>query len=180
MFNFLPEKEREDLRSEYKKRRLSVIFVFMALSGLVSLFLFAPTYIVFYLEKEQLIKTLEVVQKDSKHLVDPNFFENIKNISNDVDLLNSHTEEVFVTDLINLVLLSKPELVSITSFAFQKNNNNQELSASLSGFAENREVLLEFSEKLKSKEYITEVNIPLASFTREKNLDFSMQIKGEI
>lgn len=180
MFNFLPEKERGELRSDYKARRWSVVFIFLAMSGFVSLFLFAPTYIVFYLEKENLTKSLETIEQDSQNLFSPEIFERLKKVSEDVDSLESHTEEVFITDLIEMVLLSKPEMVSITGFAFKKNINAKNLDASLSGYAKNREVLLEFSEKLKSNDYITEVNIPLASFTREENLDFSLQIKGEI
>lgn len=180
MFNFLPEKERKELRSEYKTRRWAVVFIFIALSGLVSVLLFAPTYTFFYLEKEYLIKTLETTQKDSKNIVSPEFFEKLKKVSKDVESLNSHTEEIFVTDLIEMVLLSKPEFVSITNFAFQKNSNKKTLDVSLSGYAKNRDVLLEFSEKLKNKDYVTDVNIPLSSFTREEDLDFSLQIKGEI
>ncbi len=180
MFNLLPEKEKEKLRSEYKMRRWSVFFVFVLISGVVSIILFAPTYFVVYFEKQHLANFLEEIKLESKEIINPKVLEELSDASEIVKLLEPHTEEVFVAELIRAVLERKPTGISITSFSFEKTGGGKELRASLAGFAETREVLLEFSNELKKEDHVTDVEIPLASFTREENLDFSLQIKGNL
>ena len=180
MFDLLPEKERELIKSEYKIRRWSLLLIFLFFLGVISVILFTPTYFAIYLEKRYLSEALDEVQRESEKLVDPKMFEELKRVNETVNSLESHLYEISVTELMKGVLSCKPDGVSITSFAFEKTDGGGSLRTSLAGHAGTREELLEFSSNLKEEDYVTEVDIPLASFAREYDLDFSLQIKGDL
>ncbi|MGM0629459.1 MAG: hypothetical protein ACQESA_03460 [Patescibacteria group bacterium] len=179
MLNLLPQQEKDKIRKEYLLRRWSIFLIFLAVSGFISLVFLAPAYAVVYLEKQHLEEDLLKTKTSTDDLVDSEVFEKISNLSEDLDLLLPHTKDVFVIDIIKMLTENRPEELSITSFAVQKNVSEKTFSVSMSGTAVTRGLLLDFSEQLRGKEYVNEVEIPLTSFTQEENLEFSMQLKGE-
>ncbi|MGM0482712.1 MAG: hypothetical protein ACQEP6_02520 [Patescibacteria group bacterium] len=179
MLNLLPEQEKEKIRKEYLLRRWSVFLIFLAILGFISLVFLAPAYAVVYLEKQHLEEELSKTKTSTDELVDPEVFERISALSEDLDLLLPHTEDVFVIDIIKILTENRPENLSITSFAVRKDASDKTFFVSISGIAATRGVLLEFSEQLRGMDRVNEVDIPLTSFTQEKNLEFSMQLKGE-
>lgn len=180
MFNFLPSKTREELRKEYKRRRWSVFFIFTFFLGTISVVFFVPTCLTVYLEKQHLSEELDTLKKESNNLTNLELSEKLKNISKITSTLKPYIKEVPVTEILDSILERKSEDIILFSFAIKNEKNQGKLQISLSGIARDRDVLLQFSESLKEEEFISEVDIPLSSFTKEENLDFSMQIKGEI
>ncbi len=183
MLNFLTEEEKSNLIKEYKTRRWTVFFIFIFILGLISFFLLAPTYLIVYLEKQDLVEKKEETKEVTENLEDFKTFDRLGYISNLTDLLIPHTKDIPTVDIIEMLKERKPENMNITSFAIKKDRNedgNDDLVVSVAGQVLNREILLNFSEDLKKESYIKEVNIPLESFTQEKNLNFSLQIKGTL
>lgn len=179
MLNLLPEPERKMISEEYRLRRWVVMFIFLALLGLISLIFLAPAYTVASLEKQQLTNNLEDLKLATEDLIEPEVFRGVETVSKSLNLLVPHVEDIFVIDVLEMIVSNRPDRLSITSFAVRKDGNNREISISLSGQADSRDILLSFSEELKKEDCITDINIPLESFTQEENLDFSMQISGE-
>lgn len=180
MFDLLTEEEKDELLSEYKARRWSVFLIFIFVLGLISFLLLAPTYAVVYLEKQQLTQKMEESKKKAEDFVNPEMFDQLKQVSELTSALVSHTEDVPTVQLIEMLMERKPENVSVTNFSIRKTDNGRSLSISLAGRALNRDVLLEFSEELKKEEYIDEVDIPLESFVRDEDLDFTLRITGSL
>lgn len=179
MLDLLPQQEKEKIKKEYLLRRWSLFFVFLGILGFISLIFLAPAYAVVYLEKQHLEEGLWKTRSSTDELVDSKIFEKTSTASKDLDLLIPHTNDIFVVDIIKIVLDNKPDELSVTSFAIQKDPYNKKFSASISGKSATRTVLLDFSERLRNKDRITKVDIPLASFTQEKDLEFSMKLNGE-
>lgn len=179
MLDLLPQKDKEKIKREYLLRRWSLFLVFMSLLGFISLVFLAPAYAVVYLEKQQLEEGLWKTRSSTDELVESKIFGETSAVSEDLNLLLPHTKDIFVIDIIKMILDNKPDELSLTSFAVQKDPYNKRFSASVSGKASTRAVLLDFSERLKNKDHIIEVDIPLASFTQETNLEFSMKLEGE-
>lgn len=180
MFNLLTEEEKNNLSSEYKARRWSVFFILVFVLGLISFFLLAPTYVTVYFEKQNLVSKMEESKREAENLVDPEIFEQLKQISVLTEALAPHTEDASSVELIEMLIKRKPENVGITSFAIKKTEDGRVLKMSLAGQVLNRDVLLEFSDELKKEEWIDEVNIPLESFVRDEDLNFSLQINGRL
>ncbi|MFP4539830.1 MAG: hypothetical protein ACLFNN_02750 [Candidatus Paceibacterota bacterium] len=180
MFELLPEKEREILKSDYKKRRWSVFFILVFLLGVISLGSFLPTYLMIQFEKKHLSDRLEMVQKESEELIDPEMFSLMNETSKMIESLKPHADHVTIGQIVRLVVANKPEDVSITSLAINKDEKEKSLKVSLAGFAVNRNVLLNFSNDLEEEEFINDTNIPLSSLTSEKDLNFSLQLEGDL
>lgn len=174
MFNLLPQEHQKDLRKEYSRRRFILAFgalFFIGTSALLTLF---PSYLL-SLQQEKEISLEDYVDaeiwKEDMDLLN----ENIKRIKSDVRIVLSGKEDVFAGDVFDTVLSQVSSGILIHNLQYEK-NGKQGIKVVVAGVAETRDGLLVFAKSLEDTPLFTRVEVPVSTFTKEKNIEFSLTL----
>lgn len=178
MINLLPKTEKENLKKGLKLRFIIVALSLLSALFLIGFFMFLPSY---FLASGYLSKIIPGNYfLESK---DDNSIEEILNlpveISSKLSFFQSNIDNISVADYFSKIVDYLPEKVQLNSVSFSKNKNYKEKNGVvilISGVAANRDSLVSFSTLLKESNSFSDVEVPVSSLTRDKNLPFFMNI----
>jgi hypothetical protein len=175
MINLLPEKEKQELFFE-KKKRLAIILGSTGLIVLICLILILLS-IRFYLLTEvdaqkNILKDIESQKtflgyEDYKSIV-----ENKNNMLSQLDIF--YTNQIYFYDALNILLnISKPENLNFTNFSLNEDDNNI-INISVSGVSDSRDSLISFKDNIEQTKEIKNPIFSSASWISPKNVKFSL------
>lgn len=176
--NLLPDTEKQSLRMELKKRLIVVAASLLSMSFIIGFITLLPAYILIRtrfseIEKNNSSKIEEVRQDEIDVLNLPKevdqklkIFESSNNRDSVVQVIYEITEKVE----------SGTKVDSISFMRNQKHENKEGIKILISGIAETRESLLSFGNLLKNSKKFYSVDIPVSSFTKEKDLPFTISV----
>lgn len=175
MLHLLTEEHRQKVVREYRKRVLVVFFLGLLSVSLVSFVFILPTFFMSYgrySDFQLKTKTLDVelVKNEGQ-----SSSENIKSVATSIDALRSFDSKKEIYPLVSGLIQGVVPGVQIKNIIFTP-NDAESMIIDLAGKADTRRSLVAFDQKLKSSDLFSEIIIPLGSFAKEKNIDFSMKI----
>jgi predicted CopG family antitoxin len=175
MLHLLTEEHRQKVVREYQKRVLVVFFLGLLSVALVSSVFILPTFFLSYGKYSDFqlkTKTLddELVKNEAQ-----SSSENVKEVAISIDALRSFDGKKEIYPLVSGLIQGVVSGVQIKNIIFTT-NDTEGMIIDLAGKADTRKSLVAFDQKLKSNSLFSEIIIPLGSFAKEKNIDFSMKI----
>lgn len=176
MFNLLPEADKKNVLKEYSMRRAVVILLFLLVAGLIALVTALPSKLLSSSKFKGVQKQIEV----SKTIAILN--EEAK-LTSSLSLVNSKLTALkdaggsSIVDLIERIIVKKGQSIKIRGISYIRNVDKSTIS--LSGVTQNRESLLNFVKSLKTEPLWSEVNLPVSNFAKEKDAEFTIEIKGK-
>lgn len=179
MLHLLPDYHKEKVISEYKGRVLTIfsigIFILMLISSIFLIPVYLATHGRFAVVDVQK-KALEVEIKASENTNDA---EKVKELVSAVDVLRDRVLLEHPSDIFARILVNKPKGVLITGFIYTPPSNHASTDLSvvdISGLAVNRSSLAAFSDSLKKDKVFTSVFIPISSFAKDKDIQFTVKL----
>lgn len=177
MINLLPPDQKKELRLlENFKIALSLeILLGISLIFIVLIFL----SINFFISGEAKTKKIlyEQRQEELETFQMQNLQNNLITFNNTLSSLSffyrSQTDSV---EIIEKIVETIPDRILLNNLSMSPNLKNS-ISFNLSGFAENRDFLLEFKNNLEKEELFSEVFFPPSSFLKPVNIIFSVTFK---
>lgn len=174
MINLLPQKEKETLRSEERKK-IFLIFEILALVFFICL-AFILTSVEIYIsgraEAEKIILEQEKKEFETSEIKD--FSEKIKLANQTFSYLNYfYKNQVKSTEIFTEIYETIPEGIYLTSFSYQKNIS----SVSLFGFSKSREIILQFKKNLEQKGNFENIYFPPSTWIESKDITFNLNFK---
>ena len=179
MFYLFPEKNKKDLKKELKLRILLVCLVFAGLI-VVSLVVFmVPAYIAASIRAQYL---------DARRisLASTNASEDIKNSLAEmsgaeakISILQPDTAGAPPSDVVGGVLSAQISAVRIQEISYSSGQGGT-AAVQVSGIADERESLLSFVDNLKDQFKSAAVSLPVSSFAKDRDINFSISITGKI
>jgi Tfp pilus assembly protein PilN len=171
MFNLLTIEEKKLLRKEYRQRKISVFAWVMFLVAVGAIAMLAPSYIVskyrlFMVKQEADIVTASI-QGDAKSIEQS--VEQSEKISQRISTVSTVAPSVWL-EQINSV---RPGGVSVEMFNFTSAANNT-FNVEIQGMAKTRNGLLAFERALKNVAHFSNVTVPIALYTKESNIPFTV------
>lgn len=175
MLHLLTEEHRQKVVREYRKRVLVVFFLGLLSVAFVSLVFIFPTFFMSYgrySDFQLKTKTLdsELVKNEGQ-----GSSENIKSVAISIDALRLFDSKREIYPLVSGLIQGVVPGIQIKNIIFTP-NDTEGMIIDLAGKADTRKSLVAFDQKLKSSDLFSEIIIPLGSFAKEKNIDFSMKI----
>jgi len=178
MLNILPTTEKKKIMLEYKLRL--VIVAILAVSVLIfsSLVLLAPVYLIAVEKNKDVKNTFALLQEREGKAVDE------KNINAEVATTNknialflkpSDTTAVSPVTFIAKILEIKGDTVRISGFTYDASGVTGERMV-VTGTARTRESLAQFIEDIKKEPRFTNIDLPISSYVKSSNIDFSAVI----
>ncbi|MEK7635118.1 MAG: PilN domain-containing protein [Patescibacteria group bacterium] len=176
--NLLPDTEKEGLKKGLKLRSLILGALVISISFLAGLIMLVPSYFLTLANisntKSENYSSVLKEEVSVKQVVDLPEEINYK-----MNFLQSYNENVSVADSISQIIKYLPAGVKLNSVSFEKNQVYKEKTGIIilvSGIAFDRDSLVNFSTSLKESKLFSEVNVPVSSLTKGKDLPFSMNI----
>ena len=168
--NLLPAMRKKEIRIEYYIRLSIVLLVFVnvvVLIGVVALF---PSYMYVKSETEAVKEEYERYQAEvsaNKELV-----EELVRHSYITTTLQEVLDEERFTDILNEVLLKRPEGVTVVGFSYSRTAHTM----TLHGIAATRDLVAPFAQDLEESERFSSVPVPIADLAKNTDLPFQLQM----
>lgn len=178
MFNLLPEKIRVEIRKEYNQRRLVMILVFVIFLQIVFMIFLFPTWLMSVNKEKDIMMRSEDMNKNLSNLNISSTTSNIKSINSKLTIIDNKLQYPDIISFVNLVLSKRATSIKISDIVFLV-NGAKKMTINLRGTSATRESLSSFSKSLQTITEFKSVDVPLSSYTKDKDLGFSVDIKVE-
>lgn len=178
MLNILPIEEKKKVLIEYRIR-LAIVSIFAVGSLAIAIaVLLAPAYMLAVskhnVSKDQL-SALEKKYGDSAQEKD--LGEQIREINTKILLLLSGdtTDKLIPSQIVTSIINLKGNDIKISSLTYETTASQERVV--LTGAASNRDSLAGFVDTLKKDPTFTSVTMPISSYVKSENIDFSIVIE---
>lgn len=181
MLNILPYEEKKKNLTEYRLR-FSVVAVFaVAALVLASLVLLVPSYMLAVSKYNFVADELaRLEQKQSDAGQEKEVDTQIKEVNKKISLFLGDEKSTRSTpsEVILGILTVKGPAVKVRSISYDVNLERERLV--LSGKADDRDSLALFVETLKKDPSFSNVDLPIGSYVKSVNIDFSLVVERTI
>ena len=174
-FNLIPEDQKKKIRTEYKLRRAGVAMFFLLATILIAAVFQVPFYVFSQVNYRDLSEEIKIYKKNSEGR--ENFsvvaVEDIKEKSKFSALDKS---SIPIHTLFQAIISERLD-IKIQELTYGK-GADEKVIINVSGIAKGRESLTSFSKRIQENPLFSEVELPISNFTKDKDIDFSLKIRG--
>ena len=172
MFNLLPNQQKKAIYKEYNSRRIVITINFLNLTGLIALILLIPLFFLINLKHRASQEEIKNLQIETPELKDVQNLElAASKTAAQIKLLNKFPV-LPPLSIWEKIIKNKSAGIKIKSFYYS--NENADTNVSIKGTALSREALTNFGRSLESEAQFKNVNLPVSSLARGKDLDFQI------
>lgn len=181
MINILDVTEKKKILTEYRFR-LATIFIFaVAALVTVSLILLVPTYLLAVSKNNNAEKEIAVLEeKYGSGGKEKDISTQIRDVNNKVSLLSSGDTNPRLppSQVVLGIMEVKGAAIKIYGFTYDSVVNQERIV--LVGRALDRDSLASFVEILKKDPTFTNITLPISSYVKSTNIDFSIVIERSL
>jgi len=172
MTNLIPLSAKKEVRREYLLRVFTVWFVSIGIGVSILIVLTLPVYLLVTLQLDSHSDAVVTVsaQKDELKAAE----EVLRESSRLARLVVSEPRTVLLTQHIGIITKIASLGVTIKSFQFDQSGEQKRIV--ISGVADSRLLLANFRDNLEGSVYYDQVELPLSSLIRDRNIDFTMRM----
>ncbi len=170
--NLLPPENKVIAKKEYLRRLFVTAGVFLFSTSLIAALFLASFFFALNLQKKSIHDSFFAMQEYLSAQNESELTFLVSRINAQVAELNSNQKRVKkASEIIERIIEIKGNDISIESFAFNLSRLD------IKGNSASRSGLINFVENLKKQDAFSAVESPLSNFLKEKNIDFSINIK---
>ena len=175
MLNLLPENQKKSVLLEYRTRLGIVIALCITLISICGLIFIAPTYLISEKRHSEIkVKNDEVLINLSSKNSSQN--AEVKKITQGIAVLSNLGANVLPSELFEKFLsYADSKKIQVSRLSYSLNTDNS-IVFNVSGVGADRDSLSVFIQNLKNDSYFSQVSLPLSSFVKQKDIDFSLKI----
>ncbi len=177
MRNLLTDQTKHRLRAKYLNSLFFIMFLLLSTAIIIGAGALVPSYLLSQSRKSVVENKANLVKKGLKQREPELSTEALKFARSEIGLLSESKGEKLFSDRLRRILEKKPPGISITSFSYVA-GSDEEGSLNISGTALSREDLLSLERGLKNEPDFTSVVLPVSNLAKEKDISFSLVIKG--
>ncbi len=178
MQNLLPIEEKKKVLTEYRIR-LGVVFLFTVSSLVVAnLALLAPSYLLAVSKSTFMSEELANLEgKEANRAEEKDVYSKIKEINKKIDLFlkAGNPNKSVPSELFMKIISTKNSAIKITGLSYDATADRERIV--LGGRASDRESLAKFLEELKKDKTFTKVELPISSYVKSVNIEFSIVLE---
>ncbi len=174
MFNLLPENLKKEIKSNYRFRLVVIALLLLIFLECTTVIFMTPALISsYYRQKDTSSQTQKMNQNLSSSDI-ASIDSQIKTINSRLKVLNSALNYPTIIPYVNLILDQKTNAIKLNGIIFSWNNSVATIS--LNGVSSTRDSLLAFVKVLQATGKFKNVDLPISSFAKDKNINFSLNL----
>ena len=175
MINLLPQTEKRSIRHAYHLRVVALAFFFLGLVIMFANIMLVPSYLLSAAKERVLSDKLSDLKKSSSVGSDKTLTATIADINGKLGVLAGAQQQFSISGSgIDAILAKKTPEITLSQIAFAKNAAGAN-EFSIAGIAADRASLLAFVKSLQSDASFNGVDLPVSSFVKENDIDFSLE-----
>lgn len=178
MQNLLPEEEKKKVLTEYRLRLGVVILFATGTLVAISLILLAPSYILAISKNNFVSDELAKLElKETSSTQEKDVATKIKEVNKKITLFLGDQNgtplipSVFFMKIIDI----KTPAIKITGFSYDATALRARVV--VTGHADDRDSLAKFLDDLKNEKTFTKADLPISSYVKSTNIDFSIVLE---
>ena len=175
MFNSLPNYLKEKVRSEYHLRLFVVVLSFIILLQISFLIFLFPSWLISLYKENEVISQVKKSDKLSLDSEIEVINSTVESINTKLTTINSTLEYPKVIRLMDGILSKKTKDIYIKELAYTSLGETK-ARINLVGTGATRESLVFFVKKLEESRFFEKVDLPISNFTRDRNINFSINL----
>lgn len=174
MINLLPVEKITAVRSEYKRRRLTVLGAMVLAWFLMVVLLLSVLYFLAYSERLLVSDQLAMKQKTLADDTNEELDRQLTKLADEIKIIKTaEAARILPFDFLQHILAIKPAGVKINSLFFFVDSG---ATISLSGVADSRRNLLAFLDELRGDQTFSSVDSPVSNLIKESNVNFTFKL----
>jgi hypothetical protein len=174
MINLLPEKNKREITTDYRKRLAAVWLGLLSLVVMVAIVFLLPSYLVTEARlysaendtNQKLGSSSQEIQTKEATIAETN---------RKLELIASRKTAVSNMEALKAVVASRPDGVRLARLSFKQSTSS--VAVDVSGTAADREALLQFEQGLRSNNRISAVELPISTLADQVNATFSVSLR---
>lgn len=176
MFSFLPHDYKKKVMHIYRTRLSILYLIGLILISIFSVAMLVPAYMISISRKVEVTAEFDALKKtlDLKKNNDTESF--INEASQKIKASVSSGSKGYISDVIENLINHKGSDIALSDISFSKNQDG--LNISISGVALTRDGLLNFVKNLKSADSFKNVDLPVATLAKDKNISFNIAFQS--
>jgi Tfp pilus assembly protein PilN len=178
MFNLLPEAEKNKILEEYSARRIIVFAVFLCVSLCIALVSIFPSYVLSSIKLKEIQDNISSVRQFTSFQEADQLSKELSQANVKLSALQFNASSVPVEDLFSRIITRKISGVRLNGIMYKRGATKDSSVISVSGVAKDRESLSNFVTELQKEALFKNVSLPVSSFAKDSNADFTLQITG--
>ncbi|OHA84579.1 MAG: hypothetical protein A2481_03680 [Candidatus Yonathbacteria bacterium RIFOXYC2_FULL_47_9] len=181
MLNILPHEENKKILTEYRLRLAAVAVFAVAALILASLILLVPSYMLAVSKHNFVAEELaRLEQKQSEVAQEKEVSTQIRAVNKKISIFLAGPKEIQLTpsEVVLGIIAVKDPAVKIQSILYDINPDRERLV--LAGRADDRDSLARFLETLKKDTTFSKVDLPIGSYVKSTNIDFSLVLERTV
>ncbi len=187
MINLLPEQLKKDLRKLESRKKIFIILSFLAVALIFLSLLFSGLEKYVGAKVKTMRDGLAVLQEKLNVPEFNEFQKEVREINQDLLKIQSYfKEQIFIAPIFEKLARIVPQTIYFSSFSFQKKTKEIEkdgikktilvFNVYISGWAENRDDLYLFKQKLEQELMFENINFLPNAWLKPKDIDFSFTL----
>lgn len=175
MLHLLTEEHRQKVIKEYRKRVLVVFFLGLFFVSVVGAIFIMPTFFLSYSRYSDFKNKEASLDSELKRIENAGSSDSVKETALTMEALKMFSNKKDIAILIENLTKEKSQGVQIKNLIFTPGETNT-VVIDIAGRADTRRSLVTFEQNLKGNDLFDDVIVPIGSFAKEKNIDFSMKL----
>lgn len=177
MFNLLPEQEKKQIIEEYKARRAIITLVFVFAIGLIGIISIFPAYVLSTSKSEEVVRNIAAIRSSSIFQEESELSSKLSEANLKLLALKPPKTQGSVVSLFSSIIEHKSKDIRLDSFVYMSPSEGT-TKITVRGIARGRQNLSDFVAELKKDPLFSKVDLPVSSFAKDENANFSLDITG--
>ncbi len=178
MYNLLPQENIKELRKEYIFHIVFVCLVFLLFTGIVICVFLLPSYIVSNNREKAAATKEEALKNSTAAKIDQSTSLALKDAAGKIQLISGISGSSVLSVIKKISSYNSASIkinsMSVGPITVDKTQKSQPIQ--FNGIAKTRESLIAFSKTLQAEKDLSGVVLPVSSFDKDQNIDFSLSL----
>ena len=174
MFKLLTDEERQKVAHEYVLRRTIVMLLALILVFITGIIGLLPSYVLSNARQNEVLERSRIMDSIGEKGDESELRAWLVETNRELRLLSPALDTDRPSDLIDKIIAERLAGMRIKGLSWAKVKG--EIILSVSGIALNRQVLIEFENRLNSSGHFSAVSLPVSNLVRDKDIDFQVKL----
>lgn len=178
MFNLLPEKEKREIKKQYRMRRCVVFLILFSFIFLASLIFIVPSYILTVYKVQEIEQEIQSVQNQLDRKNKAQLSMQLEELRVKIETISSDSSGLLFYDLIKKVLAKKPADVLVKGVLINSSivDDERVYKIQLTGEARTRSAIVQYKNVLERGGDYDTVELPIESLASQFDTPFDLNL----
>lgn len=174
MFKLLSDTARQKVSTEYHLRRVIVIMIGITIVLLVGIIVLIPSYILSVSHENVALSRIEALKNSPTQHTSVELVSWLVETNQKLALLSPSMNNDSPYENFQKIIVVKPTGVTLQKFSLTK--DKKEITIFIQGTASDRNVLLDFQNRLNTSGNFSKATLPVSSFAKDKDINFDISL----